>query len=54
MLAALNYLDILTADIQNAYLKAPAAEKVWFQNLENLMEQQERSWSFDASLMQIT
>jgi hypothetical protein len=29
MLAALNYLDILTADIQNAYLNAPAAEKVW-------------------------
>jgi hypothetical protein len=29
MIAALNDLDLLTADIQNAYLNAPVAEKVW-------------------------
>lgn len=30
LLAALNDLDILAADIQNAYLNAPTEEKVWF------------------------
>lgn len=29
MIAALNDLDLLAADIQNAYLNAPVAEKVW-------------------------
>jgi hypothetical protein len=29
MIAALNDLHLLTADIQNAYLNAPVAEKVW-------------------------
>jgi hypothetical protein len=28
-LAALNYLDVKMADIENAYLTAPIAEKVW-------------------------
>ncbi len=30
LLAALNDLDILAGDIQNAYLNAPTKEKVWF------------------------
>jgi hypothetical protein len=30
LLAALNGLDILCGDIQNAYLNAPTSEKVWF------------------------
>ena len=30
LVAALNRLDIWTADIQNAYLNAPTKEKVWF------------------------
>ena len=29
MIAALNDLDIMSADIQNAYLEAPTTEKVW-------------------------
>ena len=29
-MAALNGLDVMTADIQNAYLNAPIEEKVWF------------------------
>jgi hypothetical protein len=28
-LAALNYLDVMTGDIENAYLTAPITEKVW-------------------------
>ena len=30
LVAALNGLDVLAADIQNAYLNAPTEEKVWF------------------------
>lgn len=30
LLAALNGLDVLAGDIQNAYLNAPTREKVWF------------------------
>ena len=30
LIAALNGLDVLAADIQNAYLNAPTQEKVWF------------------------
>jgi hypothetical protein len=30
LVAALNDLDILAADVQNAYLNAPTKEKVWF------------------------
>ena len=30
LVAALNRLDVLAADIQNAYLNAPTEEKVWF------------------------
>ena len=30
LIAALNGLDVLAADIQNAYLNAPTEEKVWF------------------------
>ena len=31
MIAALNDLDVLAADLQNAYLNAPCAEKIWFE-----------------------
>ena len=30
LIAALNGLNVLSADIQNAYLNAPTEEKVWF------------------------
>jgi hypothetical protein len=30
LLAALNGLNIICGDIQNAYLNAPTSEKVWF------------------------
>ena len=30
LLAALNGLDVLATDIQNAYLNVPTQEKVWF------------------------
>ena len=31
LLAALNYLDVFYADIQNVYLNAPPCENAWFQ-----------------------
>jgi hypothetical protein len=30
LLAALNYLDVLACDIQNAYINAATKEKIWF------------------------
>jgi hypothetical protein len=30
LIAALNDMDVLACDIQNAYLNAPTKEKVWF------------------------
>ena len=30
LLAALNDLDVLSSDVQNAYLNAPPREKAWF------------------------
>ena len=29
MLAALNYVEVKTADIENAYITAPCAEKIY-------------------------
>jgi hypothetical protein len=31
MLAALNGLDVLACDLENAYLNAPCKEKIWFE-----------------------
>ena len=30
LIAALNDLDIMSCDIENAYLNAPCKEKIWF------------------------
>jgi hypothetical protein len=30
MLAALNGLDVMACDLENAYLNAPCEEKIWF------------------------
>jgi hypothetical protein len=31
MLAALNGLDVMACDLENAYLNAPCVEKIWFE-----------------------
>jgi hypothetical protein len=31
MLAALNGLDVMACDLENAYLNAPFVEKIWFE-----------------------
>jgi hypothetical protein len=31
MLAALNGLDVMACDLENAYLNTPCMEKIWFQ-----------------------
>jgi hypothetical protein len=31
MLAALNGLDVMACDLENAYLNAPCMEKIWFE-----------------------
>jgi hypothetical protein len=31
MLAALNRLDVMACDLENAYLNAPCVEKIWFE-----------------------
>jgi hypothetical protein len=32
MLAALNGLDVMACDLENAYLNAPCVEKIWFKD----------------------
>jgi hypothetical protein len=31
LIAVLNYNDIMSSDLENAYLNAPCREKIWFE-----------------------
>ena len=41
-IAALNYVDILACDLENAYLNAPCREKIWFEGGPECSEDQEK------------
>ena len=50
-IAALNGLELLAADVENAYLTAPCREKVWLRGVQNLDIEKERYWSLRRHYM---